>query len=126
MKDRLKIILRKAWRICWKTAMWFFIVSIASVVLFRWVPVPVTPLMLWRCIEQKWNGKPMKLHKDWVPLSEISNTLQLAVVCSEDQNFLKHHGFDYQAIQRAMDYNETHKRTHRGQHHQPANGKKCF
>src|ERR1051326_421632 len=112
MKDRLKIILRKLWRICWKTAMWFFIISIASVILFRWVPVPVTPLMLWRCVEQKWNGKPMKLHKDWVPLSGISNTLQLAVVCSEDQNFLKHHGFDYEAIQRAMDYNESHKRTH--------------
>ena len=66
--------------------------------------------MLIRCVQQKWNGKDMKLHKDWVSLDEISNPMQLAVVCSEDQNFLKHHGFDYDAIDRAIDYNKTHKR----------------
>ena len=38
--------------------------------------------------------------------------MQLAVVCSEDQNFLKHRGFDFDAIDRAMDYNDTHKRKH--------------
>lgn len=49
----------------------------------------------------------MKLEYHWVPLSKISNTLQLAVVTSEDQNFLFHHGFDFQAIQKAVKYNET-------------------
>lgn len=52
----------------------------------------------------------MKLNKKWASLDEISNAMQLAVVCSEDQNFLRHHGFDFDAIDRAMDYNETHKR----------------
>lgn len=112
MKERIKPILKKLWRFCWKAAMWFFIVSIASVILFRWVPIPVTPLMLMRCVEQKWDGKPMKLSKDWVSLDEISPHLQLAVVCSEDQNFIKHHGFDFDAIDRAVDFNETHKRKH--------------
>lgn len=67
--------------------------------------------MLIRCIEQKADGKEMKLKKDWVSLEEIAPSLQLAVVCSEDQNFIKHNGFDFQAIEKAMDYNETHKKT---------------
>lgn len=91
--------------------MWFFIVSIVSVILFRWIPIPVTPLMLIRCVEQKMDGKEMKLNKDWVSLDEISHSLQLAVVCSEDQNFIKHNGFDFEAIEKAMDYNETHTKT---------------
>lgn len=90
--------------------MWFFIVSIVSVLFFRWVPIPVTPLMLIRCIEQKVDGKEMKLKKDWVSLEEISPNLQLAVVCSEDQNFIKHNGFDFEAIDKAMEYNEKHKK----------------
>ncbi len=66
--------------------------------------------MLIRCVEQKIDGKSMKLKKDWVPLNEISPNLQLAVVCSEDQNFIDHNGFDFQAINKAMDYNATHKK----------------
>jgi monofunctional biosynthetic peptidoglycan transglycosylase len=65
--------------------------------------------MLMRCVEQKTGGESMKLRKTWMPLDKISADLQLAVVCSEDQNFLKHHGFDFDAIDRAMDYNESHK-----------------
>ncbi len=90
--------------------MWFFIISIGSVILFRWVPVPATPLMFIRCVQQKMNGKEMTLKKSWVSLDEISPHLQLAVVCSEDQNFIRHHGFDFDAIDRAMDYNKTHQR----------------
>lgn len=90
--------------------MWFFILSIFSVILFRWVPIPFTPLMLIRCLDQKIDGKEMKLDKDWVSFEEISPSLQLAVVCSEDQNFIKHNGFDFEAIDKAMEYNENHKR----------------
>lgn len=107
----MKEFLKKLWRFTWKAAMWFFAVSIISVILFRFVPVPVTPLMLVRCVEQKMDGKEMKLKKDWVSIDEISPNLQLAVVCSEDQNFLKHHGFDFNAIDKAMEYNENHKKT---------------
>jgi monofunctional glycosyltransferase len=93
-------------RILWKIVLWFVILSVGSVILFRWLPVPVTPLMLIRCIEQKSEGEEMKLKHDWVPLKEISPKLQLAVVCSEDQNYLKHFGFDFGAIEKAMKENE--------------------
>ena len=91
--------------------MWFFIISIVSVVAFRWLPVPFTPLMLIQCVEQTFDSKrDLKLKKDWVALEEISPNLQLAVVCSEDQNFLEHYGFDLDAIERAVKHNKNHKR----------------
>ncbi len=66
--------------------------------------------MVIRCVEQKMDGKDMKLKKDWVSFENISPNLQLAVVCSEDQNFLKHNGFDFEAIDKAMEHNEKSKR----------------
>ncbi|GLB53398.1 hypothetical protein NBRC110019_24390 [Neptunitalea chrysea] len=47
-----------------------------------------------------------EIKHDWVPRKYISKHMDLAVVCSEDQNFLKHHGFDFLAIEQAMDYNK--------------------
>lgn len=99
-------MLRKLWRFIWKSAVYFFLFSLVLVLVFRFVPVPFTFLMLQRCVEQKMDGKEMKLEKDWVSLKKISNHLQLAVVASEDQNFLFHSGFDLEAIEKAMKYNE--------------------
>jgi monofunctional biosynthetic peptidoglycan transglycosylase len=82
------------------------LISVLFVLMFRWVPVPLTPLMIIRCVEQKTNGEKMVLRHDWVPLEQISPKLQLAVVCSEDQNYLKHYGFDFVAIEKAMKTNE--------------------
>lgn len=101
---------RKIWLVIRKIILWFFALSILSVIAFRFIPFPFTPLMLQRCAEQAINGKPIKLSKDWVSLDKISNHLQLAVVTSEDQNFLWHHGFDFEAIQKAVKYNENQKR----------------
>lgn len=106
----MKRILRKLWKITWKVALWFVAMSVVSVILFRWIPVPVTPLMLIRCAEQKADGQKMKLDKDWEPLRDISPDLQLAVVCCEDQNFLRHNGFDLGAIKKAVKHNERSKR----------------
>ena len=106
----MKNLLSKLLRIVAKLSLWFIAISIASVILFRWLPVFVTPLMLIRCVEQKMDGKELKLNKTWKPLSEISPDLQLAVVCSEDQNFLKHNGFDYGAIKKAYEKNKKSKK----------------
>ena len=102
-------MLKKIWEFIYKAALAFFVLSIFSVIVFRFVPVPFTLLMLQRCVEQKLDGEPVRLQKDWVSLHAISNHLQLAVVCSEDQNFLWHHGFDFEAIEKAMKYNEKQK-----------------
>ncbi len=106
----MKKFISKIWKICLKGFLWFIAISIFLVILFRWVPVYVTPLMVIRVVEQKLDGNEMKLSKTWKPLDEISPDLQLAVVCSEDQNFLKHHGFDFGAIEKALKHNEKSKK----------------
>lgn len=110
----MRKILGRIWTIVWKTCVAFFILSIVSVVVFRWVPVPITPLMVIRNIEQIGDGKGLVMEHDWVSLEEISPKLQLAVVCSEDQNYLKHFGVDWGAIEKAMKENEKGKRVRGG------------
>lgn len=106
----MKKFLKRLWKIFLKTMMWFVIVSVLLVIIYRWVPVYFTPLMGIRAIEHKLDGKEAKMDKTWKPLEEISPHLQLAVVCSEDQNYLKHHGFDFGAIQKAIEHNKKSKR----------------
>jgi monofunctional biosynthetic peptidoglycan transglycosylase len=50
----------------------------------------------------------------WMPIEKISPNLQLAIVCAEDQNFLIHNGFDYEAIKRAFSDNKIKKQTKGG------------
>jgi monofunctional biosynthetic peptidoglycan transglycosylase len=105
----MKEFLKKVWRFAWKSAMIFFILSILSVLLFRFVPVPFTPLMVIRIGEQVANGKSIKCTKDWVPIEKISKDMPLAVLCSEDQLFMEHDGFDMKAIEKALEYNDRKK-----------------
>lgn len=102
MKKRMQKIRR--W--LWKAMLWFVALSIVSVIIFKWVPIPWTPLMTTRAIENAIDGNDMVCSHDWVPLEEISPNLQKAVIASEDANFLKHYGFDFNAIQKAMKSNE--------------------
>lgn len=103
-------MIKKIIRIIWKTLLWFIGLSILSVFIFKWVPVPITPLMITRAIENKIDGKEMVLSHDWVPIEEISINMQKAVIASEDGTFLTHHGFDFEAIQKAMKNNEKSKK----------------
>ena len=91
-------------------ALLFFSTSILAVVIYRFIPVPVTPLMLIRCVEQVRAGEKIQLHHDWEPLSNISPHLPVAVMASEDQLFLLHNGFDVESIKKAHEHNKTHAR----------------
>lgn len=79
----------------------FFGSTILAVVLLRFLPVFFTPLMFIRAYEQIQEGRELKLSHSWVSLSKISPSMPVAVMASEDQRFLKHHGFDYEAIEKA-------------------------
>lgn len=103
MEKRGSSLGKRIFRFLWKTALWFIGLSLFFVVLFRFVPVPVTPLMIIRLGEQLADGKDLRLKHDWVSIDEISKNLPLAVVCSEDQNFMNHSGFDIKAIERSID-----------------------
>lgn len=93
-------------RFLFKMLMWFFGLSIFSVVLFKFVPVPFTPLMGIRVIENKMAGKEVYFSHNWEPIENISMNLQKAVIASEDGTFLTHHGFDFNALQKAYKNNE--------------------
>lgn len=86
----------------------FFASTILSVVVLRWVPVWFTPLMFIRLGQQMSQGRELTLHHHWVPYDEISLSLSLAVMGSEDARFLEHHGFDYKAIEHAAIRNLKH------------------
>ena len=83
----------------------FFASTILAVVVLRFIPVYFTPLMFIRCFQQVAEGQSMTLHHHWVPIDEISDHLPVAVMASEDQRFLLHHGFDYNAIEKAAERN---------------------
>ena len=81
----------------------FFGSTIFFVILYRFVPVPLTPLMVIRCAQQVSRGEKIRLKHHWVPLDEMSKYLPVAVMASEDQRFLQHHGFDVVELQHAVE-----------------------
>lgn len=81
--------------------LFLFAFSLLSVVVYKFVPVYYTPLMFIRMYQQHQDGKPFKLEHQWVPMKKIAQPLAQAVVASEDNLFLDHHGFDMTQIQKA-------------------------
>lgn len=84
----------------------FILISIGSVLLFKWIHPPITPLMIKRMIEQAMDDEKIRWEYQWISLDNISPKLQLAVICSEDQKYLEHYGFDWDAIQKAFEQNK--------------------
>ena len=75
-----------------KTLLWFIGISLALVLLFKWLPVPITATMVMDS-----NG----ITKDWESLSSIDRNLVAAVIAAEDGKFCEHNGFDAEAIAKA-------------------------
>lgn len=66
--------------------------------------------MLIRSVDNYKNEQKMSWEHNWVSIDKISKNLQLAVICSEDQNFVNHNGFDFKAIEKAIDNNKKGRR----------------
>lgn len=79
-----------------KAILLFVGASLFFVLLYKWVPVPVTPTMVM---------DPEGFTKDWTSLSEIDRNMVAAVIAGEDSKFCSHHGFDTDAIQQAWERN---------------------
>jgi monofunctional biosynthetic peptidoglycan transglycosylase len=100
-------MIRKLFRFLVKAILWFGVLSVLWVVIYRFFPVPATPLMAIRSFH---SDSRIEIQHDWVPLEDIAETMQIAVISSEDQNFLEHNGFDYDAIRKAYADNMAGKR----------------
>ena len=88
-----------------KTLLALLIFTVLWVVIYRFVPVPGTPLMLIRKISE---GTP--IDHTWVPMEKISPDMAIAVVASEDAHFMEHNGFDWEQIEQAYTDAEKGKR----------------
>ena len=82
----------------------FFASTILAVVAYRFLPVYVTPLMIIRMVQQQ----EFKMSHRWVSIDDMSAQMPLAVMASEDQRFMAHHGFDFEAIKTAVKRNREH------------------
>ncbi len=91
-----------------KTILWFVVLSVLWVALYRFVPPPVTVTMLTNALDGR------GITKDWMPISKIDPNMARAAIGAEDSRFCLHHGFDFTAIQKAMEHNEDSKRIRGG------------
>lgn len=107
MVKKILIILKKI-------ILWFFIISIGLVILFKWVPVPFTYTMISRSVSQLAHGEKVVWQRDWVRLEKISPYLPQAVMASEDNLFPKHYGFSINALKKAYEANKKGKKLRGG------------
>ena len=93
-------------KLIFKIFLWFFMVSILWVLVYRFVPPPMTLTMISNSISNIGTEDPVFWKYDWVKLDNISANMQKAVVAAEDQKFPEHFGFDTEAIEKALEKNE--------------------
>lgn len=93
-------------------ALALFIVLVAgpvvTVILYRFIPPPVTPLMVIRAVEGR------GLDHRWRSIDKVSPALPRALIAAEDSGFCEHHGFDFNALQKAYANNEAGKKIRGG------------
>lgn len=106
--------MRRIIRFFFRLIIILLLLSVGSVVLYRYVPVPITPLMVRNAIGDAIEGKPIRIRHDWVPLTEMSPHLKSAVIASEDQRFYSHDGFDWKEISNAIEERRAGKRKRGG------------
>lgn len=87
----------------------FFVTTIFSVIIYKYVPVYVTPLMVIRTV-----GSSESIHHKWISLEDMPKDIVKAVIASEDAHFLSHNGFDFKAIKQAIEHNKKNNKTKRG------------
>lgn len=98
---RLLILLLKAILV-------FVLGSILWVAAYRFIAPPVTLTMMGDAI----GGRGIT--KQWMPLSRIDSSMARAAIAAEDSRFCQHHGFDFEAIEKAYARNATGKKRIRG------------
>ncbi|MBL7829735.1 MAG: transglycosylase domain-containing protein, partial [Saprospiraceae bacterium] len=90
-----------------RTLLGYLTITFIWVLVYKWVNPPGTLLML---IKQVESGKG-HIYYQWVDDDQISPFIKACSMASEDQNFPDHFGLDIMAIQKAIDFNQKHKRT---------------
>ncbi len=98
----------RLFRLIVRILIWFVVISVAWVALYRFVPPPITFTMIGNALDGR------GIHKDWMPLSRIDPDMARAAIAGEDAKFCSHHGFDLEAIEDAYEANRDGKRIRGG------------
>ncbi|HBP42876.1 MAG: monofunctional biosynthetic peptidoglycan transglycosylase [Vreelandella alkaliphila] len=98
----LRRFLGLIWRLIWRGALAFIVLSIALVLLFRFVPPPGSMVMVERKIQSWINSEPIDIQRQWRSWDNLSSNAKLAVIAAEDQRFPQHRGFDLVELKRAL------------------------
>ena len=72
----------------------FLLLSLSWVLMYRWIPVKWTPLMLVRTIENR-EVEGYENKQNWVSLESVNCFLVESILMAEDQRFFYHNGFDW-------------------------------
>ena len=104
---------RRLCKICVRLAVAFVVMSVAWVLLYKWVPVKWTPLMLKRGI-QNVKVEDYKNVRTWVDIEEVAPVMVRAILASEDGKFMEHNGFDLQELRKMKREHKTKGKKIRG------------
>ena len=107
---RERPVLERVYWFCINAFLWLFFGSMGYVIVLKYVPVWVTPLVVSRWMDTFGTDESSHVYKKWRAYDVISKEAALAVVASEDQAFPTHWGFDFDEIQDAIKENEKRKR----------------
>jgi monofunctional glycosyltransferase len=88
-----------------KIVYYFFLLSIGSVVVFKFLPIPFTLTMIDAKVNSIFEGRDSEIFYAWRSYSNTSREMHLAAVAAEDQLFPQHFGFDLKAMQNAFKHN---------------------
>ncbi|AQX00064.1 monofunctional biosynthetic peptidoglycan transglycosylase [Elizabethkingia anophelis] len=88
------------WKFIKRVIFIVIVFNILAVIWGRFFNPPITFIQLGGLAEYG------KLERNYIPFDEMGDNVKLAVIASEDQNYFKHNGFDFKAIERAMKHNE--------------------
>jgi len=115
----LSVLLKKTLRLLLQVAAALFLASVAWVLIYRWVAPPATWLMLDRRAHAPMGlgyygiqEAPRYIRYQFRTLDDVAPAVPLALVAAEDQRFLLHHGFDFEALTRAARRNWNGDGTH--------------
>jgi monofunctional biosynthetic peptidoglycan transglycosylase len=101
-----KGLVPRAWRLIKRILIFLFCFHLFYLLLLKWVDPPITLTQLGSLL----GGDGLK--RSYLGMKDISPYAKLAVICSEDQLFPDHDGFDFKSIDKAMKHNQKSKSLH--------------
>jgi monofunctional glycosyltransferase len=106
MAVNTKGLIPRIWRVLKRVLIFLFFFQLFYILLLKWVNPPITLTQLGSIFRGE------GLHRDYMGMKNISPYAKLAVICSEDQLFPDHDGFDFKSIEKAMKHNQKSKSLH--------------